>query len=324
MLSCDLRLRPGAVLTWRLVRTVRTVRRGINIGNALDVGPDDRRASVEVNHLDVIRDAGFDTVRIPVAWSKHASTTSPFEIRPAFFAEVDVLIDAALERELEVVIDVHHYDELCVYPDAHRDRFLALWTQIGERYAGLPPTVLFELLNEPYGRLSGRLWNQLLADAHAVVRDSNPDRDVVAGPVDRNTIAGLAELELPDDERLIVTIHYYLPLSFTHQGAQWWPHAIDWLGTRWGSPADRNAVHEDLSVATAWSRERGRALFIGEFGTFTLAPADDRVAWTAHVRTVADELDVPWCYWDFATDFGLYDPSARRWDESLRTALLHA
>ncbi len=301
------------------------MRRGVNIGNALDVGPDDRGGwTVDVSHLDVIRDAGFDTVRIPVAWSKHAAATMPYEIRPAFFAEVDVLIDAALERELEVVIDVHHYDELCVDPDAHHGRFLALWTQIAERYAELPATVVFELLNEPHSRLSGRRWNQLLAEALAVVRDSNPDRDVVAGPVARNTIAGLVELEPPDDQRLIVSIHYYLPLSFTHQGAHWLPHATDWLGTRWGSPADRAAVRHDLAAAAMWSRQRGRRLLIGEFGTANLAPANDRVAWTAHVRTIADELDIPWCYWDLATDFGLYDPSAGRWNEPLRTALLDA
>ncbi len=278
--------------------------------------------SVDISHLDVIRDAGFDTVRIPVAWSKHAATTVPFEIRAAFFGEVDVLIDAALERGLEVVIDVHHYDELSLDPEAHRERFLALWTQIGKRYAGLPPTVRFELLNEPHDQLTGRRWNQLLADALAVVRDCNPDRDVVAGPSDRNTIAGLADLELPDDDRLIVTIHYYEPLSFTHQGARWWRHALDWVGTRWGSPVDRDAVHDDLAIAAAWSREHGRRLFLGEFGTSTLAPSDDRAAWTAHVRTVADELGIPWCYWDLATDFGLYDPFARQWDEPLRTALL--
>jgi endoglucanase len=272
----------------------------------------------------VIQDAGFDTVRIPLAWSKHASESLPFEIRPAFFAEVDALIDAALERELEVVIDVHHYDELCADPDGHCDRFLALWTQIGERYAGLPPTVVFELLNEPHDRLTARRWNQLLVDALAVVRDSNPDRDVLAGPADRNTIAGLADLDLPDDDRLIVTVHYYQPLSFTHQGAPWWPRAVDWRGTRWGSPADQDAVHDDLAAAAAWCRERGRRLFIGEFGAVTLAPVDDRVAWTAHVRNVAEQLDIPWCYWDLATDFGLYDPASRRWDGPLRTALLNA
>jgi endoglucanase len=299
------------------------VRRGINLGNAFDVGPDVPRAwAVDSGYLSVIRDAGFDTVRLPVAWSKHAAQTAPFKISPTFFAEIDGVIAAALERELEVVIDVHHYDEVCVDPDAHDVRFLALWAQIGERYAGLPTTVVFELLNEPHGRLAGRRWNQLLADALAVVRDSNPERDVVAGPAHRNTIAGLAELELPDDDRLIVTIHYYLPLSFTHQGARWLPDAVDWLGTRWGSPADRAAVQDDLAAAVAWSQRRGRRLFLGEFGTFMRAAHDDRVAWTTHVRKVADQLDIPWCYWDLATDFGTYDAAARQWDIPLRTALL--
>jgi len=197
-----------------------------------------------------------------------------------------------------------------------------MWTQVGERYAGLPPTVTFELLNEPHDQLAGRRWNELLTDALRVVRETNPDRDVVAGPADRNTIAGLTDLELPDDDRLVVTIHYYLPLSFTHQGAQWWPHAVDWLGTRWGSPGDHQAVRDDLTAAAAWAGERGRRVLLGEFGTYHLAPPDDRAAWTAHVRTTADELAMPWCYWDFATDFGVYDPTARQWDEHLSTALL--
>jgi endoglucanase len=296
----------------------------MNIGNALDVDPGGRRAwAVDVGCLDVIVDAGFDTVRLPVAWSKQASASAPFDIRPAFFADVDLLIDGALERDLEVVLNVHHYDELCADPAAHRDRFLALWTQIGERYGELPSTVLFEVLNEPHDQLAGNRWNELLSDALTVVRDSNPDRDLVVGPADRNSVAGLADLELPDDDRLIVTIHYYLPLSFTHQGARWWPHAVDWLGTRWGSLADRQAVRDDLATAAAWAGAHGRRLFIGEFGAYHLAPAEDRAAWTEHVRTIAEKLDIPWCYWDFATDFGLYDPVAGQWDEPLRTALLH-
>ena len=49
---------------------------------------------------------------------------------------------------------------------------------------------------------------------------------------------------------------------------------------------------------------------------------DDRAAWTAHVRTTAEALELPWCYWDFATDFGAYDAAACRWNERLRVALL--
>ena len=299
------------------------MQRGINLGNALDALPSNRaRLPVVVDHLDVIRDAGFDTVRLPVAWSQHASTRSPFDVAPTFLAAVDEMVGGAVERDLDVVVDVHHFDELCADPTVHRERFLALWSQIAERYAELPSTVRFELLNEPHGRLTGGRWNDLLVEALAVVRDSNPDRDVIVGPAAMNTVAGLGDLELPDDDHLVVTIHYYLPLAFTHQGAPWWPNASDWVGTGWGTPIERRSVRDDLAAAATWSRERGRLLFIGEFGSFHLAAPEDRAAWTAHVRGTADELDIPWCYWDLATDFGIYDADTGRWDESLRAALL--
>ena len=202
------------------------VRRGINLGNTLDaLSSQRRRLPVAVEHLDVIRDVGFDTVRLPVAWSHHASSRPPFVISPRLFAAVDEMVLGALERNLSVVVDVHHYDELSADPAAHRPRFLALWAQIAERYADSPSTVRFELLNEPHLCLTGTPWNDLLAETLAIVRDSNAHRDVIVGPAMMNTIAGLTDLELPDDDRLIVTIHYYLPLRFTHQGAGWWPEA---------------------------------------------------------------------------------------------------
>ena len=60
-----------------------------------------------------------------------------------------------------------------------------------------------------------------------------------------------------------------------------------------------------------------RQLLIGEFGTFHLAAPDERAARTGHVRATADDLGIPWCYWDFATDFGLYDTDTCRWNEPL-------
>ena len=155
-------------------------------------------------------------------------------ITPRLFSAVDEMVLAALDRNLSVVIDVHHYDELCADPAVHRQRYLALWTQIAERYADSPSTVRFELLNEPHMSLTGARWNDLLAEALAVVRDSNAHRDVIVGPAAMNTIAGLADLELPDDDRLVVTVHYYLPLPFTHQGAPWWPHAAGVAGHTMG------------------------------------------------------------------------------------------
>jgi endoglucanase len=299
------------------------VRRGVNVGNAFDwLSDHGDRLRIEGRHFDVIAAAGFDTVRLPVRWSGHAATTPPFTIDGEFFDAVDETVDRALARGLEVVVDLHHYDELCADPAGHADRFVALWSQIAERWADRPPTVHFELLNEPRLPMTAGEWNRLLVAALGVVRRSNPDRVVVAGPAAMNVIDALADLDLPDDDRLIVTIHYYEPFAFTHQGAPWCPGADGWVGTRWGSPADRDAVRADLERLAAWAVDRNLRVFIGEFGTYERADPSDRVAWTTHVRTAAEALDMAWCYWDFATDFGAYDPATDTWRQPLRAALL--
>ena len=74
-----------------------------------------------------------------------------------------------------------------------------------------------------------------------------------------NTIAGLTALDLPDDTRLVTTVHYYEPFTFTHQGATWEADASDWLGTTWGSDEDERQDRRDLETAANWARGRTAA-----------------------------------------------------------------
>ena len=69
-----------------------------------------------------------------------------------------------------MVLDVHHFDELCSDVDRHRDRFLALWSQIAERYAAVGGRLSFELLNEPHPPMTADQWNELLPEALRLVR----------------------------------------------------------------------------------------------------------------------------------------------------------
>jgi endoglucanase len=48
----------------------------------------------------------------------------------------------------------------------------------------------------------------------------------------------------------------------------------------------------------------------------------DRRQWTGWVRAEAERLGIGWCYWDLATDFGVYDARRRRWDRPLLDALI--
>ena len=95
-----------------------------------------------------------------------------------------------------------------------------------------------------------------------------------------------------------------------------------WLGTTWGSDDDRAAVTADLEAAVAWAGERGVPLYVGEFGTYDTADAASRVRWTAWVRDEFERLELPWAYWDLATDFGAYDAGRREWRRDLLEALL--
>jgi endoglucanase len=280
------------------------MRRGVNLGNRLDAWPP---RPVPDRWLDAVRDAGFDTVRLPVRWAAFVAPGPPYDLDAAFAATVDRTVDAALERGFTVVVDVHHYD------DVDADRLVGLWSRLAARYADRPAALWLELLSEPH--LEAPVWNTLLRRVLAAVRAVDANRSVLVGPAPMNTVAALPSLDVPADDRLIRTVHYYEPMPFTHQGAAWAPAGP--VGPRWGTDADHAAVTADLSRAAATG-----SLFVGEFGTYDRADLGSRVRWTRHVRGELERLGLDWCYWDFATDFGLYDPDAGTWRTPLLTALL--
>jgi endoglucanase len=298
--------------------------RGVNFGNALEAPREGEwGVTLDALHFQRAAEAGFATIRLPVRWSAHAQSTPPYTVDRDFFERVDWALDQAAENGLNVVLNVHHYEELVADPAAHRARWLAIWRQVAARYAGRPDEVVFELLNEPYGQLDASLWNSFLRDGLAAVRETNPVRNVVVGPVSWNNTNALPQLDLPDDDHLIVTVHMYEPFRFTHQGAGWVDGSDPWLGTEWtGTPEEKAFVTEILERAAAWGRDHERPIFVGEFGAYERADMDSRARWTAWVAREAERLDMSWAYWEFMAGFGLYDPDQDAWIEPLKDALV--
>lgn len=303
----------------------RRLGRGVNLGNALEAPKEGEWGlSVREEYLQAIADAGFQSIRLPVRWSAHAADKPPYAIDPEFFRRIDQILDQAHARKLNVVLNVHHYDEMNRDPQGEKARFLALWRQIAERYRGRPDDLYFELLNEPNTQLTAETWNAILKEALALVRQSNPERFVIVGPTQWNAAAKLPTLELPEeDRRLIATFHYYLPFHFTHQGAPWTQGAEAWRGTKWeGTDAEKQALRADFDKAAAWADQHRRPLYLGEFGSYHVADRESRVRWTQFVRETAEQRHISWAYWEFGAGFGLYDPQTNTWRKPLLDALI--
>ncbi|PNY81281.1 glycoside hydrolase family 5 protein [Deinococcus koreensis] len=239
------------------------LRRTINFGNMLEAPQEGEWGlKLEERFFDLARSAGFTAIRLPVRWNTRAGAQAPYTVDPAFFARVDWAVSQARRRNLAVILDFHHYEELMREPAAHRPRFLAIWGQVAAHYRNQGPEVLFEVLNEPNGKVEA-VWNELQAQALAVIRKSNPRRVVIVGPVGWNSAERLGTLRLPADGHLIVTFHHYTPMEFTHQG------------TDFGGPARPTGIPwpaGGLRPANGWANWSWDVTLAGGAGGLTVAP----------------------------------------------------
>ncbi len=328
--------------------------RGVNLGNALEAPHEGEWGVVlKEEYFQAIKDAGFDSVRIPVRWSSRAMTETPYTINPDFFKRVDWAVNCALSRDLPVILNMHHYMELYTDPMPQKERFMALWKQIAEHYKGYPDTLLLEIYNEPDDALTPELWNEWLKEVIPIIRKYNPTKTIVVDGANDAWITYLKFLELPEDDRnIIVSVHHYFPHNFTHQGAPWMTRekimksledmklvgqklpawATDdwdgdsntWMGTKWtGTDEEKKAMTDIFDIGAAWGKEHNRPINLGEFGSINKADMASRVRWTKFIADTAAQRGMSLHYWEFcAREFGLYDERTKSFRKELLEAVI--
>lgn len=301
--------------------------RGINLGNALEA-PNEGEwgVTLEASYFELIAEKGFNSVRIPVRWSAHTLSNDPFTINESFFQRVDWAIDNALKNKLMAIINIHHYEEIFSDPDGEKGKFLQIWTQISNRYKDYSDSLVFEILNEPHDNLTAEKWNVFLADAYDIIRNTNPDKTLFIGLAEWGGTSALNKLVLPaDDDNIILTVHYYNPFQFTHQGAEWVDGADDWLGTKWeNTVSERAQIENEIAYVVDYSQTNNIPVNMGEFGSYSKADETSREIWTTYCARLFEEKGFSWHYWEFCSGFGIYDASTGTWNNGLVDALLHS
>jgi len=279
-------------------------------------------ARVVPGHFRYIQAAGFKTVRIVLQSFRFMDGDGTLD--PKFFAVLDPYLKAALDAGLTVILDEHDFDLCAADPASCREKLKAFWRQMAPRYAEAPNRLVFEIMNEPHGAVTDAMWNDMLAENLAIIRATNPTRNVVVGPGHWNSLKSLPALVLPEaDRHLIVTFHYYTPMEFTHQGASWaGPQFVNLRGVTWGTPAERKILADDFDAVKTWADANHRPIFLGEFGAFEPAAMPERVKWTEAVRAAAAARGFAWAYWEFDGGFGVWDFSKPGWVEPILDALI--
>ena len=320
-----------AAVTARTCALAHALRRGINMGSMLDAPAEGEWGHrLESGYADLV--AGkFDTVRLPVRWSNNAAPTADATLDERFAKRVDQLVDDFLGRGMHVILNVHHYNQIVGAPLAPGEfavdpavvdiRLVNIWRQLALRYLDRSPKLVFELMNEPYGRLDGAPWNRLAPRVLAAVRESNPDRAVMIGATYWSNAAHLPLLRVPRDRNLIVTFHHFHPFEFTHQGEK--SREVPFpVGTKCCDARQRKVARAEFQLAERWSRAKGYPLHLGEFGSHNAADVESRAAYARMMRDESERRGIGWAYWEFVSNFGLYLHKTGEWVEPIKRALL--
>jgi endoglucanase len=277
---------------------------GINLGNTLEaVSPwvnNPTIASLETSWgspritrqiIQGYKAAGFNTLRIPVAWSNLMDLRN-YTIHPTLLNRVQEIVDWTLEAGMYAIINLH-WDGgwLANFPTDYNEsmrRYTRIWEQVTERFKNYGDYLLFESQNEELGWDS--LWNPWGAQTGAnrtgkvrayeivnainqrfvdIVRNSGGNNGqrhlLIAGyhtNIDR-TIDSLFNMPNDPVNRMAVKVHYYDPFSFTHlEQNESWARAT-WT---WGTTADYAHLNNELNKMVTNFINRGIPVVIGEYG----------------------------------------------------------
>lgn len=260
-----------------------------------------------------------------MTWIDHFTSGSPsWDVDPTWLSRVSDVVDAALQRNLYALVNVHHDASDWANLGASganysmiEEKFYRLWYQIGQQLGCKSERLAFEPINEPpastqdqYDELNKlqQIFVQALADSGGY----NSQRVVTLVGPNENADQTDQFLKIPANmsNPYAIQYHYYSPYDFIF-GA--------WGKTVWGSDTDKQALDTDLSIV------RGNftdvPIIIGEWSastTYTEAAARQRY-YDAFIRT-AQKYTTSTMMWDNGGD--QLDRPAHIWRDPVALQIL--
>lgn len=232
--------------------------------------------------LAAVKDAGFDTVRIPVLWGAHITDNSTNKIDDKWMNRVQEVVDWCMELDLKVIINTHHEYWLEYHPEYSRqtatnNKLKAIWTQIANHFKNYDARLAFAGVNEvqmdwktPTAENTAVMnsYNQTFVNAVRATGGNNSKRNLIVQTYSCNPDYGLTGFSTPTDaasNRLSVEFHYYNPYSYCGDGIYYyWGTQYEKWGTVAPEKEDR-LISLFKQCKEKWY-DKGLGVIIGEYG----------------------------------------------------------
>ena len=261
---------------------------GWNVGNSLEaIGGETAWGNPPINEdlIEAVKDAGFNSVRIPVAWSNGMDMTT-FAIDEELLYRVEEVVDYVLDNDMYAIINIH-WDGGWMQPtyeqqDYVNNRLAIIWEQIAVFFRDYDDHLLFAGSNEvhiegDYGApreenyTVQNSFNQTFVNTVRSTGGCNYYRHLLVQGYNTNINYTVGFFAIPNDvveNRLMVEVHYYDPYDFTlnenDRITQWGKNATDPARTEtWANEDYADAQFQKMKTNFV---DKGYGVVLGEYG----------------------------------------------------------
>lgn len=328
---------------------------GWNLGNQLESNSDGTPSEtawgnpvITENLIKQVKAQGFKSIRIPVSYLSKIGAGPNYTIDSKWLDRVQEVVDMCINNGLYAIINIHgdgYYSvkggwllcgESASEQKTIKAKYEKVWEQIAKRFKNYDDHLVFESMNEEYDGTYNNptpeyynninAYNQIFVDTvrkaggknnsrYLLIPGWNTDINFTTGDCDTYTME--AKFVIPNDSRIMISVHYYTPWEFCGEEGYdtfyKWGDSVKKFVKRRQSETLVNRQFDKLYNAFI---KNGYGVVIGEYGSIDRTHKDKsnttyRAYFAEYVNYAAHQRNIVTVYWDNGYNgkhgFGLFD-----------------
>lgn len=316
---------------------VEDIKVGWNLGNSLEcydtnktglateTGWGNPKTTEEL--IQSVKNAGFNAIRVPVTWGEHMDGDT---IQREWLGRVKEVVDYIYDNDMYVIINMHHDDYIWFNPTESEyagdsAKFKKIWEQVADYFKDYGDRLIFEGMNEARTIGSANEWMGGTASERAVVNRYVQDFvDTVRASGGKNAERSLIitaygacaeevamnDVIVPNDDNLIVSIHYYAPWKFSSGQSKVF------------GEAEKSELDAKFDSMKKKFIDKGTPLIIAEFGCVGIADDSTRGEYYKYYISSAKKRGIRCFVWDNNVakgedGYGIIDRNTMEWNNTL-------